>query len=83
PIKEPTPVIEIENIPNEIMTIIDELSMDFSPQEVYELTKIHCKTSKIKYDEKQLKSFIDNKNNLKSDIKKSDSSDLLFLNEAS
>ncbi|EGG42675.1 Hypothetical protein Nlim_0487, partial [Candidatus Nitrosarchaeum limnium SFB1] len=74
----------MENIPNEIMTIIDELSMDFSPQEVYELTKIHCKTSKIKYDEKQLKSFIDNKNNLKkSDIKKSDSSDFLFLNEAS
>ncbi|CAD6519380.1 conserved hypothetical protein [metagenome] len=62
--------------------------MDFSPEEVYELTKIHCKTSKIQCDEKQLKLFIDAKNNLdnltkKSNNSKSNLSDLSFLNEVS
>ncbi|MCE9652485.1 MAG: hypothetical protein K8Q89_05450 [Nitrosarchaeum sp.] len=70
-IREPEPVREeieestkdIAHLPEEIKAVVEEFSNDFSPEEVYELAKIHCKTSKIALDEKQLALFIDKKNN--------------------
>jgi len=69
-IEEPTePKVEestekdVPNLPEDVVTLVDELSKDFAPEQVFELTKIHCKTSKITLDEIQLISIIDKKNN--------------------
>ena len=50
-------------MPEDVITLVEELSKDFAPEQVFELTKIHCKTSKITLDEIQLISIIDKKNN--------------------
>ncbi|MCV0409533.1 hypothetical protein [Nitrosopumilus sp.] len=57
--------IEEENskLPEDVISLIDELSRDFVSEEVFELAKVHCKTLNITVDEKQLKKFIDKKNN--------------------
>ena len=54
---------DIPNLPEDVITLVDELSKDFAPEQVFELTKIHCKTSKITLDEIQLISIIDKRNN--------------------
>ncbi|KAF6247048.1 hypothetical protein C6990_05025 [Nitrosopumilus sp. b3] len=56
-------VEEDSNLPEDVITLVDELSRDFVPEEVFELAKVHCKTLNITIDEKQLKQFIDKKNN--------------------
>ncbi|AJW70507.1 hypothetical protein [Nitrosopumilus adriaticus] len=57
------PVVQDAELPEDIISLVDELSRDFIPEEVFELTKVHCKTLNITIDEKQLKQFIDKKNN--------------------
>jgi len=54
---------DVPNLPEDVITLVDELSKDFAPEQVFELTKIHCKTSKITLDEIQLISIIDKRNN--------------------
>ena len=54
---------DVPNLPEDVITLVDELSKDFVPEQVFELTKIHCKTSMIPLDEIQLISIIDKKNN--------------------
>ncbi len=81
---------DIANLPEDIITLVDELSKDFVPEQVFELTQIHCKTSKITIDDKQLMSVIDkryNSNSLKKNSdgleleKSSEKSQLSILNE--
>ncbi|MCV0367742.1 MAG: hypothetical protein K5798_10840 [Nitrosopumilus sp.] len=54
---------EDSKLPEDVISLIDELSRDFVSEEVFELTKVHCKTLNLTVDEKQLKKFIDKKNN--------------------
>ncbi|WP_179370735.1 hypothetical protein [Nitrosopumilus ureiphilus] len=65
PVHETAEPTEYEslNLPEEVITLVDELSKDFVPEQVFELTKIHCKTTKLELDEKQLIFLIDKKNN--------------------
>ena len=55
--------------------------MNFEPEQVFELTKTHCKTSKIELDELQLISIIDKKNNSDFLMKKFESKKSQILNE--
>ena len=58
----------ISELPEDIISLIDELSRDFGPEEVLELTKVHCKGLNMSIDEKQLKEVINKKNNSKSSV---------------
>ena len=81
PVVEEPVVEEKSEIPKDVISLIDELSRDFIPEEVFELAKVHCKTLNIEIDEKQLRKFIDKKNNsdviTKDSEKKSEMEDLL------
>ena len=50
------------NSNEEIISLIDELSRDFDPEQVLELVKIHCRKSKIQMNEKEILVYIDKKN---------------------
>jgi len=67
---------DIPNLPEDVITLVDELSKDFVPKQVFELTKIHCKTSEITIDDEQLMSVIDKRNDSNFLKKKSDELEL-------
>ncbi|MFQ5476822.1 MAG: hypothetical protein ACE5DT_07330, partial [Nitrosopumilus sp.] len=58
----------VPELPEDIISLIDELSRDFDPEEVFELTKVHCKGLNMSIDEKKLKEVINKKNNSKSSV---------------